>query len=188
MNRSAKISAKLLFSLILLTTLVPAVAFNLGEQATWVVLGSGLISFVAILTRKSFAEGLRQVPSIFRSILLPSFFVEILMLAAMSVVRPNSEALSESARLRANEAVLKNISKSLKSFEATCGFYPSPEQGLDVLVAKPNHLECPNYPAGGFIKNRGFLLDSWGHEITYISNSNTFELNASHGSHLLVRK
>lgn len=58
----------------------------------------------------------------------------------------------------------------LEDYRRYCSIYPTTEQGLDALVAKPSGApECANYPASGFIQGGKVPLDPFGIAYDYQS-------------------
>lgn len=58
----------------------------------------------------------------------------------------------------------------MQQYYRYCNHYPTTEQGLDALVAKPTSgPECPNYPASGIISDGRVPKDPWGNAYDYQS-------------------
>lgn len=63
----------------------------------------------------------------------------------------------------------------LEDYRRYCNQYPTTEQGLDALIAKPTAApECPNYPASGFIGGNKVPADPWQNAYGYESDGRTF--------------
>lgn len=72
---------------------------------------------------------------------------------------------------------IQAITTQLKIYQATNGFYPSSEQGLDALVTKPTSAPVPKNWRLGFEK---LPVDPWGapyvYEVPGKKNPNSFDL------------
>jgi general secretion pathway protein G len=67
---------------------------------------------------------------------------------------------------------VRNLKTMLEEYRRYCGVYPTNEQNLDALVAKPSSPpDCPNYPTGGIINGK-LPADPWGHPYVYDSPDN----------------
>lgn len=70
----------------------------------------------------------------------------------------------------------------LEDYRRYCSMYPTSDQGLDALVAKPTTApDCPNYPASGFLTNNKLPADPWGTPYAYESDGKTY-LITSYGN------
>lgn len=63
------------------------------------------------------------------------------------------------AKSSAAAAQLQNIAVTLDLYRLEVGRYPSEEEGLEALVARPAAAEAWNGP---YIKKRDMLIDPWG--------------------------
>ncbi|HGG59656.1 MAG TPA: type II secretion system protein GspG [Gammaproteobacteria bacterium] len=76
---------------------------------------------------------------------------------------------------RVDDAQISKVKSDIKALEAALDLYrldnfqyPSTEQGLEALVAKPSGEPEPrNYPAGGYIKR--LEKDPWGRDYQYLN-------------------
>jgi general secretion pathway protein G len=65
---------------------------------------------------------------------------------------------------------IKNIETALKLYKLDNGSYPSTEQGLGALVAKPTVGVIPNsYKEGGYLESKKMPKDPWGNDYLYVS-------------------
>ncbi|MCO5141529.1 MAG: type II secretion system major pseudopilin GspG [Oligoflexia bacterium] len=65
---------------------------------------------------------------------------------------------------------INQFKQLLEDYRRYCSIYPTEQQGLDALVAKPTSgPECPNYPAAGFIQGGKLPIDPWGGAYVYLS-------------------
>jgi general secretion pathway protein G len=83
------------------------------------------------------------------------------VLLAMNLVAGRWRA--DAARRNAAAAQLVSLSDALAQFEADCGAYPSSEDGLGALRAKP--LWARNW-AGPYVEEEA-LMDPWGRAFVY---------------------
>jgi len=87
------------------------------------------------------------------------------ILAAIVVPRLLDEP--EKARRTAAATQIRSIEEALGIFKLENGFYPSTEQGLQALVAKPTIGRIPgHYKQGGYI--RKIPLDPWEQSYLYL--------------------
>jgi general secretion pathway protein G len=86
-------------------------------------------------------------------------------IAATNVIERMNEGYQNTAKTQI--AALKGM---LEDYRRYCNNYPTSEQGLEALVAKPTSgPECPNYPASAFIKDGKVPQDPWGRAYEYNS-------------------
>jgi general secretion pathway protein G len=65
---------------------------------------------------------------------------------------------------------INGFKTGLEDFRRYCNQYPTAEQGLEALFAKPTSApDCPNYPANGIMEGGKPPLDPWGHPYVYES-------------------
>jgi general secretion pathway protein G len=63
---------------------------------------------------------------------------------------------------------IKILEAALETFRMDNGRYPTTEEGLAALVARPPALaETSAYPAGGYLRERRVPLDPWGNAYEY---------------------
>lgn len=87
------------------------------------------------------------------------------ILAAIVVPRLLDEP--EKARRTSAATQIRSFEEALGMFKLDNGFYPSTEQGLNALVAKPTVGRIPGrYKEGGYI--RKIPLDPWGLPYLYL--------------------
>lgn len=88
------------------------------------------------------------------------------ILAAIVVPRLLDEP--EKARRTSAATQIRSFEEALGMFRLDNGFYPSTEQGLKALTAKPTIGRIPTrYKEGGYI--RRIPLDPWGNSYVYLS-------------------
>jgi general secretion pathway protein G len=88
------------------------------------------------------------------------------ILAALIVPRVMDRP--DQARVTAARADIAAIIGALKLYKLDNGTYPSPEQGLEALVKKPERGEIPrNWKSGGYLER--LPNDPWNHEYQYLN-------------------
>ena len=95
--------------------------------------------------------------------LIELMLVVIIIGALVAMVMPRLAGRSEQARVTAAEAdVRANIATGLKLYELDNGNYPSSEEGLSALLAKPSSAQ--NW-RGPYLEKKP--IDPWGREYKY---------------------
>jgi general secretion pathway protein G len=94
--------------------------------------------------------------------------VILAMLAAL--VGPRLMGRTDDAKVTDAQVQIKNIETALKLYKLDNGSYPSTEQGLGALVAKPTVGVIPkNYKDGGYLESKKMPKDPWGNDYLYVS-------------------
>lgn len=81
-------------------------------------------------------------------------------------------------KVNATKIQIKQLGVILDDFRRECGFYPTSEQGLDALVAKPGGRDCKNYMPGGYIKDGKVPKDGFGNDFGYQSDGNKYVITS----------
>ena len=102
------------------------------------------------------------------------------ILAAMVI--PNLRGRSEQARKAAAKADIEaNLASALDLYELDNGKYPTTEQGLQALIAKPSQSDAISWN-GPYLKKKRVPLDPWGKEYVYASpgahNTEEYDLSS----------
>lgn len=93
--------------------------------------------------------------------------VTILAILAILVV-PKIVGRTDDARRTAAVVEIKNIEQALHLYKLDNGFYPTTDQGLEALVAKPSATPVPErWRSGGYIGK--VPKDPWNHPYAYLS-------------------
>lgn len=106
--------------------------------------------------------------------------IEIMMVVAIlgiliAVVVPNLIGQDQDARRTAQKADIRTIGQALDIYHMQNGHYPSTDQGLQALVAKPTgHPEPKAWGPAPYL--RRYPMDQWGNEYVYVEEGHTFEL------------
>ena len=94
--------------------------------------------------------------------------VILAMLAAL--VGPKLMGRTDDAKVKTTRIQLKGLESALKLYKLDNGSYPSTEQGLDALVAKPSVGVIPkSYKDGGYLDSKSVPKDAWGNDYLYVS-------------------
>jgi general secretion pathway protein G len=97
--------------------------------------------------------------------------VVIVILSLLAVlVGPKIIGRSDDAKIADAKVQIRNLETALKLYKLDSGNYPSTEQGLASLVAKPTVGQIPkNYKAEGYLENKNVPKDPWGNDYVYLS-------------------
>ena len=103
--------------------------------------------------------------------LIELMLVVIIIGILVSMVVPRLAGRSEQARVAAARADINaNIATALDMYELDNGEYPTAEQGLKALVAKPDSSPVPTHWNGPYLKK--IPLDPWQRPYEYKMPSN----------------
>lgn len=111
--------------------------------------------------------------------------VVIILGVLVAMVVPNLAGRGEQARRAAAAADIEsNLATALDLYEFDNGRYPTTEQGLAALLAKPVIAPEPSNWNGPYLKKKRIPKDPWGKEYIYIcpgvSSPEGYDLS-SHG-------
>ena len=106
-----------------------------------------------------------------RGFTLIEIMVVIVILALLAaLVGPKILGRSDDAKLADAKVQIRNMETGLKLYKLDNGQFPSTEQGLNALVAKPTVGTIPkNYKAEGYLESKQVPKDPWGNEYLYLS-------------------
>lgn len=108
--------------------------------------------------------------------------IEILVVVVIigilgAVIVPNLLGRPDQARITAAESDLRNIANALDIYRLDNFTYPSTDQGLEALVAKPSGFPEPkNYNPDGYVKK--LPQDPWGSPYQYERTEDGFRLSS----------
>jgi len=120
-------------------------------------------TYTKIFIKKTFTAKVSQSGFSLVEILIALTLIGI---AGSFVVGKIFESLKE-GQVSATKTQVRNLANLMKDYRRRCNRYPSTEQGLDALVAKPTTgKECKNYPPEGFLDG-AIPQDPWGEEFVY---------------------
>jgi general secretion pathway protein G len=98
------------------------------------------------------------------------------ILAALIV--PRVVGRTDDARITAAKQDIASIMQALKLYRLDNGVYPSTEQGLKALIAKPTLEPLPNnWKQGGYLERSSLPRDPWGNEYRYLSPGTRGEID-----------
>ena len=90
------------------------------------------------------------------------------ILAALIV--PRVVGRTDDARIAAAKQDIASIQQALKLYRLDNGAYPTTEQGLRALLAKPTIEPIPpNWKQGGYLERSSMPRDPWGNEYRYLN-------------------
>ena len=73
------------------------------------------------------------------------------------------------ARIAKAKIQVRSLQTALQLYKSEQGRFPSQEQGLDALCAKPTQPPVPDkYPDGGYLESRKVPLDPWNRPYIYL--------------------
>jgi general secretion pathway protein G len=106
-----------------------------------------------------------------RGFTLIELMVVIVILGILAgVVAPKILGRSDDAKIADAKVQIRNIETGLKLYKLDTGNFPSTEQGLQALIAKPTTGKIPtNYKAEGYLENKTVPKDPWGADYVYLS-------------------
>lgn len=90
------------------------------------------------------------------------------VLAALIV--PRVVGRTDDAKIAAAKQDIASLMQALKLYRLDNGRYPTTEQGLQALIAKPTQEPVPgNWKQGGYIERSTVPTDPWGEPYKYLS-------------------
>ncbi len=95
----------------------------------------------------------------------------------LALVASNVIGNAGEARIKTTKSQIKLIENSLDLYKLDNYTYPTTEQGLEALIAKPSGSpEAKNWKSGGYLKGSKLPQDSWGNEFVYFYESGAYEI------------
>lgn len=74
---------------------------------------------------------------------------------------------------------IKLLQAVLGDYKRYCHRYPTTEQGLAALAARPDRApDCPDYPESTFVVDGRVPVDPWGRSYTYTSDGGSYTLSS----------
>ncbi|MBI4844410.1 MAG: type II secretion system major pseudopilin GspG [Nitrospirae bacterium] len=106
-----------------------------------------------------------------RGFTLIELMVVIVILSILAMfIAPRLIGRTDDAKVAEAKVQIRNFETALKLFRLDSGFYPSTDQGLNALIAKPDTGRVPeNYRPNGYLEANRIKPDPWGFEYVYIS-------------------
>ena len=110
--------------------------------------------------------------------LIELMIVVVILAVLAAAVVPRLAGRTQQARIStAKMDIFGNISVALDLYELDNGSYPSSDQGLQALMAKPSSSPVPTNWNGPYLKKRP--IDPWGNEYKYAcpgTHNNDYDL------------
>ncbi len=92
-----------------------------------------------------------------------------------ALIVPNIIGRPDEARVTAAEADIQAISSALELYRLDNSHYPSTDQGLEALVAKPSgYPEPKHWNPEGYLKKSP--IDPWGEPYIYINEGRSYDI------------
>lgn len=106
-----------------------------------------------------------------RGFTLIEIMVVIVILALLAaLVGPKIIGRSDDAKVADVKVQIRNLETALKLYKLDNSVYPTTEQGLVSLIAKPTVGIIPkNYKAEGYLESKKVPQDPWGSDFVFIS-------------------
>ncbi|HEX9024097.1 MAG TPA: type II secretion system major pseudopilin GspG [Geobacteraceae bacterium] len=106
-----------------------------------------------------------------RGFTLIEIMVVIVILALLAaLVGPKILGRTDDAKIQTTKTQIRSLESALKLYKLDNGVYPTTEQGLNALVAKPTVGVIPkNYKEGGYLESKQVPKDGWGNDYIYVS-------------------
>jgi len=106
-----------------------------------------------------------------RGFTLIEIMVVIVILALLAaLVGPKIMGRSDDAKVADAKVQIRNIETALKLYKLDNSSYPTTDQGLSSLVAKPTVGQIPNnYKAEGYLESKKVPQDPWKNDFIYLS-------------------
>ena len=106
-----------------------------------------------------------------RGFTLIEIMVVIVILALLAaLVGPKILGRTDDAKIQTTKTQIRSLESALKLYKLDNGVYPTTEQGLNALVAKPTVGVIPkNYKDEGYLESKQVPKDGWGNDYIYVS-------------------
>jgi general secretion pathway protein G len=99
--------------------------------------------------------------------LLEILGVLTLLAAIITMVAPNVIKQVQKGQIKTAIAQVNSIKSVINSYYMDCGEYPTTDQGLKALIAKPNAAPIPENWNGPYIDDGKVPKDPWGRDLRY---------------------
>ncbi len=95
----------------------------------------------------------------------------------LALVASNVIGNAGEARVKTTKSQIKLIENALDLYKLDNYTYPTTDQGLEALIAKPSGSPEPkNWKSGGYLKGNKLPTDAWGNEFVYFYESGAYEI------------
>jgi general secretion pathway protein G len=109
--------------------------------------------------------------------LLEIMIVVIIVAGLFAVLGKQVAGNKKKANYNQSKIVLGEVAKALEAYSTDCGNYPTTDQGLPALTAKPGGgRACEKWGPEPYM--RKVPLDSWNHDLVYTSEGSKFSLKS----------
>jgi general secretion pathway protein G len=103
--------------------------------------------------------------------------VVIILGLLASIVVPNLIGKSDDAKKQLVKVQMGQLNESLKLFRLDMGRYPTTEEGMAILVKKPQDSdEYANYSSSGYLGGDTIPKDPWNYPYIYVSTGDSIDL------------
>lgn len=107
--------------------------------------------------------------------LIEIMVVVIIIGILAAIVAPNVIGRVDDAQITKAKAEIANIENAMKFYRLDNFTYPSSEQGLEALVARPADPTIKNWKTGGYLES--MPADPWGNPYLYLNPGNQREID-----------
>ena len=85
----------------------------------------------------------------------------------------------EEGKVNSAKSQIGQFKAMMEDYRRYCSMYPTTEQGLDALIAKPTTPpECKSYPASGIMNAAKVPADPWDNPYDYQSDGKTYVITS----------
>lgn len=113
--------------------------------------------------------------------LLEVLMVIVILGVLAALIVPQFTGTRERAMVDTTKIQIAGLDSDLERFKMHCGRYPTTDEGLAVLLNKPDDEEIADKWAGPYVKKAP--KDAWGHDLIYECpgryNENTYDLSSA---------
>lgn len=102
--------------------------------------------------------------------------VVIILGLLASIVIPNLIGKSDDAKKKIALVQIKQLEQALKLFRLDIGRYPTTQEGIKILIIKPEGEGYDNYSTGGYLGSPALPKDPWNNSYIYAVNGNKVEI------------
>jgi general secretion pathway protein G len=102
--------------------------------------------------------------------LIEIMVVVVIIGILIGLVAPNILGRVDKARVTAAKTDIATLEQALEMYRLDNHAYPSTDQGLEALIAKPSgEPDAKNWNLEGYLKKKQLPNDPWGHVYQYVS-------------------
>ena len=102
--------------------------------------------------------------------LIEIMVVVVIISVLIGLVAPNILGRVDEARVTAAQADISMLDQALEMYRLDNQHFPSTDQGLEALIAKPSGSPQPKkWKPDGYLKKSKLPVDPWGNEYQYLS-------------------